>query len=285
MEASDDTGEEASDDTGDNEKFKIATFNIKVFGRTKAGKPEVMSALAEIVRKYDVVAIQELKDVSNSVPGLFLAEINKLEPKYAMLLSPRTGQQEDDQSSQEQYAFYYNTETVKPLDSGLLYDDSERDYFQREPWLAHFQAVDGAFTFVLMNIHTRPEAAVDEIAALAHVMKWAQEKYPDEDDLIAIGDFNAGCSYASPEQLDAMVLSSSSYNWIIPHTADTNLSTSKSCAYDRIVTTIGTSEDFTDNWDVDEAFSNESISDHFPVWAEFFVNKDTQQSLAQLPTP
>src|SRR3954471_19205238 len=41
--------------------IKIATFNIQVFGKTKAHRPEVMSQLAAIVREYDVIAIQEIK--------------------------------------------------------------------------------------------------------------------------------------------------------------------------------------------------------------------------------
>ena len=58
------------------ETIRIATFNIKVFGPTKAGKPDVMSVLAGIVRKYDIVAVQEIKDRKRKVPGLFLDEIN-----------------------------------------------------------------------------------------------------------------------------------------------------------------------------------------------------------------
>ena len=46
-----------------------------------------------------------------------------------MLLSERSGQQEDDTSYQEQYAFYYNT-GISPI-NGSLYNDSEFDLFQR----------------------------------------------------------------------------------------------------------------------------------------------------------
>ena len=38
--------------------IKIATFNIQIFGKTKAGKPDIMAELASIIRKYDIVAIQ-----------------------------------------------------------------------------------------------------------------------------------------------------------------------------------------------------------------------------------
>jgi len=42
--------------------IKIATFNIQIFGKAKSQKPAVMGTLAGIVKKYDVVAIQEIKN-------------------------------------------------------------------------------------------------------------------------------------------------------------------------------------------------------------------------------
>ena len=92
------------------EVARIATFNIKVFGETKMGKPEVVSVLVETVLRYDLVAVQEIKDIDQTVPYDFLDAINnQSETEWGMLLSPRSGLQEDDRSSQEQYAFYYNT--------------------------------------------------------------------------------------------------------------------------------------------------------------------------------
>ena len=60
----------------------------------------------------------------------------------------------------------------------------------------------------------------------------------------------------------------------MPHSADTNLATSSQCAYDRIVTTWATESHFTEQWGVDQAFTDKKVSDHWPVWAEFFVNQD-----------
>ncbi|MEP2024549.1 MAG: endonuclease/exonuclease/phosphatase family protein [Reichenbachiella sp.] len=257
----------------DESTITIATFNIQIFGKTKSAKELVMDTLAMIIRSYDIVAVQEIKNKPNKVPTLFLNKINENGAKYAMVLSERTGMQADDKSSQEQYAYYYNTETIKSLDEGVLYDDSSNDFFQREPFLAGFSAIEGSFTFVLSSIHTRPSEAKKEIAALHDVVNWAKNKYPDEDDFITLGDFNASCSYASPEDLDQMELRGAAYQWIVPDDADTNLA-SKVCAYDRIVITTGVTSDFTGQWGVDNAFTSKVVSDHFPVWAEFYTNKD-----------
>lgn len=52
------------DSTSDMEDLRIGAFNIQVFGVTKASKPDVMMVLADIVRTYDIIAIQEIRDSS-----------------------------------------------------------------------------------------------------------------------------------------------------------------------------------------------------------------------------
>ena len=255
------------------ETIRIATFNIKVFGPKKAGKADVMAVLAGIVRKYDIVAVQEMKDRNREVPGLFLNAINGGGNAYGVLASERSGMQEDDKRSRELYTYYYRTSTIAVLDEGVLYDDSGADRFQREPFVARFAAKAGNFTFVTVNIHTPPKRAVAEIGALHHVVEWARKRYPGEDDFIVLGDFNAGCTYAREEELQGLEISGPDYVWIVPHSADTNLG-ERPCAYDRIVMDKRGTEDYARTWDVDRAFTEKRISDHWPVWAEFFVDRD-----------
>jgi hypothetical protein len=149
--------------------IKIATFNIQTFGKTKAHDSEILAQLAVIIRRYDVVVVQEVKDISNRAPRLLLAAINRDARSYALLLSQRSGLQANDLPSQESYAVYYDTATVQPLPGERLYDDSEQDRFQREPYLTHLKSVRGDFSFVLIDIHTRPESAVSEIGGLEEV--------------------------------------------------------------------------------------------------------------------
>jgi len=258
---------------GGEDTILIATFNIQNLGRTKAGRPQVMAVLGEILRKYDVVAVQEIVNKAGVVPGQLLERVNADGSEYAMLVSPRTGVQDDDRSAQEQYAFYYDTTTIEPMDDGRLYDDGARDAFEREPWIARFGATEGDFSFVLITIHTKPTRAVEEIGALADVFAWARLQYPDEDDFIALGDYNASCSYATTAELDALALRGVDYTWVVPDDADTNLSTRSSCAYDRIVFGTGTLADWTTEWGVDRAFTDKQVSDHWPVWARFGVDE------------
>jgi len=249
--------------------IRVATFNIQAFGKSKIAKPAATKALVNIVKKYDLVAVQEIKDKREKVADQFLAMLG---PGWAMSESPRTGQNPDDRHSQEQYVFYYQTKRVLAEGDGVLFPDA-RDYFQREPWMARFRVTDGNFTFVIINIHTRPESAVEEINALDKVVSWARGHWRDEDDFIVLGDFNASCSYANNKELAASPLSGPSYVWIVPNSADTNLS-SKKCAYDRIVISANTKSQYTGSWGVDRAFFDRQISDHWPVWAEFYTGRD-----------
>ena len=136
-----------------------------------------MRTLSQIVRGFDVVAVQELKDRTRKVPFAFLDEINKAGDDYRMLLSERSGRQDNDKWFREFYAYYYRTSTIAPLDDGVLYDDSESDDFQREPFVARFRTRSGTFSFVLITVHTQPDAAVPEIAALHKVVEWVSAPF------------------------------------------------------------------------------------------------------------
>ncbi len=129
--------------------FRVATFNLQVFGPKKSSSPEVLSVVAGVVRRYPLVAVQEVKDASMQSADVLLAAINEQEgPTYAMLESPRTGLAPDDRTSQEQYVYYFDTERVVSLDDGILYAD-DADLFQREPHVARFAV--GGWDFALVR--------------------------------------------------------------------------------------------------------------------------------------
>lgn len=71
-------------------RITIATFNIQNFGPKKSSDKPTLAVLAAIIRKYDVVAVQEISDVSGKAPQLLLTAINHGPgDDYAMALSPR----------------------------------------------------------------------------------------------------------------------------------------------------------------------------------------------------
>lgn len=249
--------------------IRIATFNIQNFGPSKAARPDVMAALAAIIQKYDVVAVQEVSDTTGRAPLALLDRVNAAGPEYGLLLSERTGKQSDDRTSQEAYAFFYRKTSVALRDTGTIYPDDEHDYFQREPFVAGFVAAGRKF--VLITIHTRPESAVEEIGALAHVIEWARTRYPGEDDFVTLGDFNGSGNYARPADL-ALLRAELPFIWVVPDNADTNVSQSSALAYDRIILTVGLRANYRSIWGVDRAFTSNTISDHWPVWFELMLD-------------
>ncbi|QFT39892.1 hypothetical protein GGC04_25235 (plasmid) [Vibrio sp. THAF191d] len=44
----------------------VISWNIQVFGRSKASKPQVMAHILETLQHYDLIAIQEIRDKSQT---------------------------------------------------------------------------------------------------------------------------------------------------------------------------------------------------------------------------
>jgi len=88
----------------------IGSFNIQMFGKTKMGRPPVVSALVDITRRFDILAIQELRDKDQRVIPEFLSHINKNGAAYAAAVGPRQGYVVAGQTTRyfEQTVFLYD---------------------------------------------------------------------------------------------------------------------------------------------------------------------------------
>jgi len=77
--------------TESEDTIKIASFNIQVFGRSKASKSEVMEVLTRIISQLDVVAIQEIRDKSGKAIKDLEVAVDDLGENYDFILGPRLG--------------------------------------------------------------------------------------------------------------------------------------------------------------------------------------------------
>jgi endonuclease/exonuclease/phosphatase family metal-dependent hydrolase len=198
-----------------------------------------------------------------------------LPPRYAYVLGPREGRT----SSKEQYWFIYNTEKISVKDYRTW--DDPQDIFERNPLAVYFETKD-KFDFIVINNHIQPSSAAEEITALPGVIEYYRQLW-DESDVLIAGDFNADGSYFNENFMES-IFDTSSYFSIISNEYDTTVAASEN-TYDRFIITLSAREDFTGNFGVlrfDELydFSQFSIlprhvSDHYPVWAEFYLNMDT----------
>ena len=257
------------------ETMKIAAFNIQIFGQTKSQKQDVMAVLRDIIREFDIVLIQEIRDASEQTIQNFIETINQMEgPDYSFIRSERVGRT----SSKEAYAYIYNTETIQfTQESDYVYNDVD-DFFEREPYIASFKA--GNFDFVLVGIHTKPDDAYNEIGNLTSVVSSIQSANPNEYYIIVMGDFNADGSYFDEDDTSNL-FKASEYNWIITNSMDTMVKTNYT--YDRIVLLGATlnHEYYADSAQVfyfDQAYglNNQTfvseVSDHYPVFAQYKTN-------------
>ena len=258
------------------ENIRIASFNIQVFGVSKAEDPFVMDILARTIAAFDIVAIQEIRDDSGTAIIALENAVDSLGSDYGVIVGPRLGRT----TSKEQYAFFYRV-SMFHLGESYTYDDSLSDLFHREPFVASFSMVNGDFDFVLAAIHTDPDDATEEINSLPLVIEDAKDHFPGELDIILLGDFNADCSYFDENDM-ACLLRDESYAWMISNDIDTNVATS-SCTYDRIVITDELDFESTKSAGVfrfDSVFSltdadAKDVSDHYPVWIDFLVSVDS----------
>ncbi|MBT8507936.1 hypothetical protein AZH53_05870 [Methanomicrobiaceae archaeon CYW5] len=256
---------------GDDDGLKVGAFNVQVFGTTKAAKEEVMDVLGDVIRSYDIIAIQEIRDSTGTALPALLEEVNSDGSAYAYVASDRLGRT----VSKEQYAYFYDTQTCWLIGTPQTYPEPEGDVFHREPYAAYFSSREGAFTAVLITVHTDPDEAEEEIDALAEVVPWAMEAFGGEEDVIVMGDFNADGVYFDEETYPS--LRASGYTWLITNDMDTTTGPTD-CTYDRIVITDSllldgyTGSKGVDRFDLTyglDAGLTSAVSDHYPVYAVF----------------
>ena len=264
---------------------RIASFNIQVFGTTKASKPHVMKRLARILREFDVIAIQEIRS-KDDVVGELVALVNQLGEsidgrRYGYIIGPRLGRT----TSKEQYAYVYDTARVAPSEKYVYTLPDKYEDFHREPYIARFRFIGTPpggrepWSFTLMNMHTDPDETDWELDRLDDAFLAVQRDGSGEDDYILLGDLNVSDTQLG--ELGAM-------RHIIPALRNVTTNTRRTKMYDNLIFDRTKTSEFTGNAGVFD-FAAEfglterealEISDHLPVWADFYAGENTGSILA-----
>ncbi|XP_045317401.1 deoxyribonuclease-1 [Leopardus geoffroyi] len=255
--------------------LKIAAFNIRTFGETKMSNATLSNYIVKILSRYDIAVIQEVRDSHLTAVGRLLDRLNQDDPNaFHYVVSEPLGRN----SYKERYLYVFRPDQVSVLDS-YQYDDGcepcGNDTFSREPAIVRFfSPLTEVKEFAIVPLHAAPLDAVAEMDSLYDVYLDVRQKW-DLEDVMLMGDFNAGCSYVVPSQWSSIRLRTSpAFQWLIPDTADTT-ATSTRCAYDRIVV-AGTLlqhaivPDSATPFNFQAAFGlgnqlAQAISDHYPV--------------------
>ncbi|KAG8432012.1 hypothetical protein GDO86_020335 [Hymenochirus boettgeri] len=215
--------------------LRICSFNVQTFGEAKRDKPDVMDIITKIVSRCDITLIMEIKDTSDKVIPYLMSKLNSHSDtgdEFAFTISQRLGRK----AYKEQYAFIYRNELVSVKET-YQYEDlqpGDEDAFSREPYIVWFRSrTTEVKEFVIIPQHTTPEVAVREIDELYDVYLDVKKKWKSQN-IIFMGDLNAGCSYVPKKSWPSIRLrTNTEFVWLIGDKEDTTVKKSTSCAYDR----------------------------------------------------
>ncbi len=257
------------------ENIIIGSFNIKTFGRAKMNNLNVVRDLVDIARRFDILAIQELREKDQTVIPEFLNYINQNGASYAAAVGPRQGYVVTGKTIRyfEQCVFIYDTKTIEITGESYAAIDRQ-NIMHRPPYVGQFRCKTldpnrQPFSFNLMNVHVDPDDAHQEFFAMQPIISEIYQQHPNEDDFILLGDFNDEphkyARYAWMRQQHAA----------LPTQWKTNTAMTK--AYDNIVFDKAFTTEFTGQagvFNLMEEFGisrddAQKISDHMPVWAVF----------------
>jgi endonuclease/exonuclease/phosphatase family metal-dependent hydrolase len=272
----------------------LATWNIANLG-VQHRRPQDYRLLAEIISWFDVVAIQECHD---NLSGIQSIKAN-LPDAFRLLFSDASG-------NDERLTFLYDSTKARLLEEvgEIAPPPSEYthitlpgirqrfDGFDRNPYLATFQA--GSFTFSLVNVHlyygsTKAADIGRRCIETLAVARWAdrrrRSRYAFTHDILPLGDFNL----PKAEPGDPVYAALTRRGLHLPeHSTKIGSSIARDEHYDQIAFFPGeTKQDFTgragvidfdgavfrDLWQSKpkqfSGYVRYYLSDHRPLWAEF----------------
>lgn len=264
------------------ETILIGSFNMQRLGPSKEKDQTIMNEMAQIVQQYDVLAIQEITDNSGSAIQQLLRLVNQNGSRYALALSSPVGR-----SYFEQYAFVYDTSRIEGGQNLCYVVNDKEDLLHREPYVGRFRTKSqNPFSFSLINIHTDPDEVGTELNVLATLFVNVREfeyRQVGHDDVLLLGDLNAG-----PGKLLGLEKVQGLESTI---TLPTN--TRKNKTLDNVLLDRAYTQEFTGRagtLDLQAAFGIGldqalKISDHMPIWAEFYANRySAPNTAASQPT-
>lgn len=208
----------------------LGAFNVQIFGARKIAKPAVLRSLVQIISRYDILLLQEIRERKSIAVNILLQHINRISTdQFRYVISERLGRT----ASKEQYAFFFKSSKVVP--TGVFQYQDPQDEFEREPFAVRFHSnITEVGTFAVMGIHTSPRAAETELDALVTAYEETTEAL-DVKNIIITGDFNADCSYVTNREWAGVRLRTDSrFQWLLGDDIDTTVGNSN-CAYDRFV--------------------------------------------------
>jgi len=261
--------------------IRIATFNALRLGHNN-GKS--LQKLVDVLSAFDVVALEEVmnEDTLKAVKEI-LGQATGSPWEYVI-----SGRKIGRSSYKEYYAIIFRTDRTQLLPgSAQIWNDAD-DKFEREPFSASFRSGNFDYTIIVMHsdFDSNKEVMRAEARNLRQVFETLQDRDAKENDLILVGDFNLPADDEGWSNLRSI----STVRNLLPGTTRTTLSASGalSSAYDNIwIQDTYTHHEYADTTVADYYFTRmfrafekpgaearRWISDHVPVYAVFWTNRE-----------
>lgn len=258
-------------------ELRVGAYNLKNFGTTKAENTFVMNHLVQVLARYDIALLQEIRNKDQlAIFQLKEALEAYTGTRYSIIISEPIGRS----SYKEQYAYLFNPSKVELLDFYVYEDGAEpfEDTFSREPFIAHFKDKASKTRFATIGAHIAPSFVAQELDEMIKVYQDINKKWR-QNEVILMGDLNADCRYLDESEENNLLLHQDPrFEWQINRGVDSTTELNTFCAYDRIITTgklgqaVVASQtgiyNLMEIFNLDEATAN-SISDHFPIEITF----------------
>ncbi|XP_048577072.1 endonuclease/exonuclease/phosphatase family domain-containing protein 1 [Nematostella vectensis] len=284
---------------------RLMSWNLQCFNSDKASNEGVCEVICKTILEngVNIVVIQEIGD--EDALTKIKDELNHQTLKGAG--NGHQGQWECQISdvagamyrSREYNGFLWDASCGIQLKSSSLLEKPKngKKQFARRPFLGFFKTK--GLDFLVTSVHLKATGLdnedigrlQEERARMPDIITALNECVPDEKDMVVLGDFNL-----EPDEEDFDCFREAHLSNLIPHSSYTNISTSNpdgSKCYDNIwisrhckdhaytsrsgVFRSGmTHEKIPDGWKWGGV-----VSDHCPVWAEFFCDQDTDKSTGE----
>jgi deoxyribonuclease-1-like protein len=249
--------------------IRIATFHLGPFNERKLANPFVVGGLSQIVREFDVIAVQDVQAPNQGLLAAFLDQVNSTGRHYDFVTAPHVGRDPTEQYS----AFLFDRVTIQVDRPSVAQVVDPRHLFRRPPLVASFRVrgpdPNEAFTFTLINVHTDGAKTAAELDALAGLYRAVRDDGRGEDDILLLGDLSADAGHLGllgevPHLVSATSAGTTMAGGGLPD----------HILFDRRATVEFTGRagviDLAREFNVSPREAAE-VSDHWPVWGEFSV--------------
>jgi deoxyribonuclease-1-like protein len=261
------------------ETMSLATFSIQGFDSAKAQDAGILSVLASVISRVDIVAIQGVSKDAGGI-AMLMEKLDASGGQFGSQVSPPVGRGGDMQC----FAFIWDQSRIQlaPDSVFVVQDPTDRMHF--EPMVASFETRFGTvggrspFRFTLINAHANPSHVSDASAAnemnvlddvFQSVRQYGYQKNGEED-CILLG--NLGVNTQGLDELGKIPD-------VVSLGGDCLTDTLQTRTLDHILIDQTTTREYTGRFglvDLQREFGITQeqalmVSDHLMLWAEFSV--------------